>query len=90
MLKFEAWNDKIDEQLIYGKECIVELPLCSKLVQTTGDTPVYLVLTFEGGYYYFKTVDDGDLCQTILITDDTALVKKNVLLIAVVEDSVNE
>ena len=83
------WSNDIDEQLLFGKECLVELPLCSKLVKVFKNIPTYLSLTFDGGYYYFKTIDLDDLCEQVLITNDTALVKKNVLLIAVVEESDN-
>lgn len=89
-MKLVPWSNDIDEQLISGKEYLVELPLCSKLVKVFKDIPTYLSLTFDSGYYYLKTIDAGDLCQTILITDDTELVKKNVLLLAVVEESNND
>ena len=78
------WSNYIDEQLILGKECLVELPMCSKLVQSSGGEPTYLSLTFDSGYYYFKTIDIGDLSEVVMVTDDVEAVKKNVLLITVI------
>lgn len=89
-MKLVPWSNDIDEQLIFGKECLVELPLCSKLVKVFKDIPTYLSLTFSGGYYYFKTIDAGDLCEQVLITDNVDFVKRNILLLAVVEESGND